>query len=66
MVAIFISYRRSDSTDTVGRIYDRLSDSFGKESVFKDVDSIPLAVDFRVISHRNKVSLLRNRQKSVE
>lgn len=47
MVAIFISYRRSDSTDTVGRIYDRLSDSFGKESVFKDVDSIPLAVDFR-------------------
>lgn len=46
MTSIFISYRRSDSTDVVGRIYDRLSSHFGKEAVFKDVDSIPLAVDF--------------------
>ena len=44
---IFISYRRSDSADITGRIYDRLSNHFGKEAIFKDVDSIPLAVDFR-------------------
>lgn len=45
--AIFISYRRSDSSDVTGRIYDRLVQHFGKENVFKDVDSIPLGVDFR-------------------
>ena len=45
--AIFISYRREDSSDVTGRIYDRLCQHFGKENVFKDVDSIPLGVDFR-------------------
>jgi hypothetical protein len=30
-----------------GRMYDRLAQHFGQESVFKDVDSIPLGVDFR-------------------
>ena len=44
---IFISYRRDDSAYAVGRLYDRLADRFGKEAVFKDVDSIPLGVDFR-------------------
>jgi hypothetical protein len=44
---IFISYRRADSADITGRIYDRLTDRFGKEHVYKDVDSIPLGVDFR-------------------
>lgn len=44
---IFISYRRSDSADIAGRIYDRLVDRFGKEPVFKDVDSIPLGYDFK-------------------
>jgi len=44
---IFISYRRQDSSDVTGRIYDRLAQRFGKEAVFKDVDSIPLGVDFR-------------------
>jgi TIR domain len=45
--AIFISYRRQDSADATGRIYDRLTQHFGREQVFKDVDSIPLGVDFR-------------------
>ena len=45
--AIFISYRRQDSSDVTGRIYDRLTEHFGKPSVFKDVDSIPLGTDFR-------------------
>ncbi len=44
---IFISYRRSDTPDAVGRIYDRLVSEFGKARVFKDVDSIPLGQDFR-------------------
>src|SRR5690348_15815310 len=43
---IFISYRRDDSAATVGRIYDRLVETFGKEAIFKDVDSIPLGADF--------------------
>lgn len=44
---IFISYRRSDSADISGRIYDRLIPKFGREAVFKDVDSIPLGLDFK-------------------
>lgn len=44
---IFVSYRRQDSGDVVGRIYDRLVQRFGEDAVFKDVDSIPLGVDFR-------------------
>ena len=44
---IFISYRRSDSADIVGRIYDRLVQEFGRAAIFKDVDSIPLGIDFK-------------------
>lgn len=47
MSKILISYRREDSHDVTGRIYDRLVQQFGREAVFKDVDSIPLGVDFR-------------------
>jgi len=43
---ILISYRREDSADVTGRIYDRLIQVF-PQSVFRDVDSIPLGVDFR-------------------
>lgn len=42
---IFISYRRDDSEDVCGRIYDRLSGAFG--NVFKDTEGIPAGVDFR-------------------
>jgi len=38
--AVFISYRRDDSPDITGRIYDRLVERFGEARVFKDVDSI--------------------------
>jgi len=44
---IFISYRREDSADITGRISDRLIQKFGKDAVFKDVESIPLGSDFR-------------------
>jgi formylglycine-generating enzyme required for sulfatase activity len=49
MVKIFISYRRADSRKDAGRIYDRLTPAFGKDNIFKDVDSIPLGKDFRGI-----------------
>jgi hypothetical protein len=44
---IFVCYRREDSADVTGRLYDRLVARFGRERVFKDVDSVPLGVDFR-------------------
>jgi len=45
-VKIFISYRRADSAALSGRIYDRLTAHFGRSAVLKDVDSIPVGVDF--------------------
>src|SRR5262245_44827937 len=47
MSTIFISYRRADSKHATSRVYDRLRTEFGKGSVFKDVDSIPIGTDFR-------------------
>src|SRR5262249_19799012 len=47
LMKIFISYRRDDSADVTGRIYDRLVERYGKIRIFKDVDSIPFGVDFR-------------------
>src|SRR5215211_5724026 len=47
MSKIFISYRRTDSADITGRIFDHLTLHFAREDLFKDVDSIPLGVDFR-------------------
>lgn len=52
MPNIFISYRRADSSAYVGRIYDRLVEAFGKKHVFKDVDNIPVGVDFRQVLSR--------------
>jgi hypothetical protein len=45
--AIFISYRRTDSKNTVGFIADRLQQRFGEDRIFWDIDSIPPGVDFR-------------------
>ncbi|MEA5467021.1 TIR domain-containing protein [Leptothoe sp. PORK10 BA2] len=45
--AIFISYRRSDSQDVTGRIYDRLNSYFDNELIFRDVYSIPYGNDFQ-------------------
>lgn len=47
-MSIIISYRREDSLDVSGRIYDRLLTGFGNKDVFKDVDSIEYGSDFRV------------------
>lgn len=42
----FISYRREESAATCGRIYDRLAVLLRRDAIFKDVDSIPLGIDF--------------------
>lgn len=49
MPQVFISYRRADSQDVTGRIYDRLVEHFSADAVFKDVDDIPLGADFRAV-----------------
>ncbi len=47
MKRLFISYRRDDSALFTGRLFDRLSEWYGVDEVFLDIDSTPLAVDFR-------------------
>ena len=44
---VAISYCRDDSAAITGRIFDRLVARYGADSVFRDVDNIPLGVDFR-------------------
>jgi hypothetical protein len=44
---VFISYRRNDSADIVGRLYDNLVGSLGRQTVFKDVHSLRHGGDFR-------------------
>ncbi len=44
--AIFIGYRRDDTADVAGRIFDALAQRFGKSRLFKDVDNIPPGADF--------------------
>jgi hypothetical protein len=52
MVTAFISYRRKDNRHVTERVYDRLVSRFGRESIFKDVDAIPLGTDFRQVLER--------------
>jgi len=49
MIKVFVSYRRDDSRHQAGRLFDHLVEQFGDEHVFRDVDSIPLGLDFRKI-----------------
>jgi hypothetical protein len=43
---VFLCYRRDDSQDAAGRLYDRLVDTYGAQRVFMDIDSVPLGMDF--------------------
>ena len=47
MPRIVISYRRADSAAISGRIFDRLSQHYGPEKIFMDIDEIPFGIDFR-------------------
>jgi hypothetical protein len=38
----FISYRRDDNPAWARSLYDRLTQRFGENQVFRDVDGIPL------------------------
>jgi hypothetical protein len=44
--AIFIGYRREDTRDVAGRIYDALVRRFGKPRIFKDVANLRPGADF--------------------
>lgn len=46
MAKVFISYRRTDSSQIVGRIDDRLEAAFGRKNVFRDLDSIHGGANF--------------------
>jgi TIR domain len=43
---IFMSYRREDTSWAAVSLFDRLADHFGRDKIFKDVDSIDLGEDF--------------------
>ena len=47
MSKIFLSYRREDSADVAGRIFDHLERRFGRDRLFLDVDAIRYGEDFR-------------------
>lgn len=47
MTKIFLSYRREDSADIAGRIFDHLERRFGRDRLFLDVDAISYGDDFR-------------------
>lgn len=47
MAKIFVSYRRQDSPYVALALKDRLERQFGQDSVFLDIDNIPLGMDFR-------------------
>ncbi len=46
MPMVFLSYRRADSRADAGRLYDRLSQEFGDDNVFMDVDDIAPGENF--------------------
>ena len=46
MSAIFLSYRRDDSSGYAGRLFDNLSDRFGRERVFMDIETLEPGMDF--------------------
>jgi WD40 repeat protein len=43
---IFMSYRRDETAGYAGWLFDRLASHFGRDQVFKDIDSIELGDDF--------------------
>jgi hypothetical protein len=52
MSGIFVSYRREDTADTVGRLYGDLIAAFGQERIFKDTSSMITGRDFVDQIHR--------------
>ena len=46
MSRIFMSYRRDETANEAGRLYDDLTVHFGRENIFMDIDNIELGVNF--------------------
>jgi hypothetical protein len=46
MSAIFLSYRRDDSSGYAGRLFDNLSERFSRERVFMDIETLEPGMDF--------------------
>jgi formylglycine-generating enzyme required for sulfatase activity len=53
MAGIFISYRRDDSAAYAGRLYDRLSQHFGRDHLFMDIDTIKPGQNFVAVIEEN-------------
>lgn len=47
MPAIFISYRRDDTSSATGRLTDSLAARFGPDEIFRDIKTIDPGTDFR-------------------
>ena len=47
VAGVFISYRRSDSDVAAGRLADDLSDIFGRNAVFRDIDTLDVGEDYK-------------------
>ena len=47
MSLVFLSYRRADTQDFAGRVYDKICSRYRPHDVFFDVNAIPFGVDFR-------------------
>ena len=47
MPKVFFCYRREDSTHQAGRIYDQFALQFPRRDLFKDVNNMPIGLDFR-------------------
>ncbi len=43
---VFINYRRDDTANAAGRLYDRLEHHYGEDHLFMDVDKIAGGIDF--------------------
>jgi hypothetical protein len=52
MSFVFISYRRQDGATDAGRIYSRLVKRFGRDGVFKDLDSTSPGANFVEVIRR--------------
>ena len=46
MPRVFICYRRDDAPASAGRLFDRLTERFGCDHVFMDVDTIRSGQDY--------------------
>jgi uncharacterized membrane protein YtjA (UPF0391 family) len=56
MARIFISYRREEGGAAAGRLHDRLSEHFGRDNVFIDIDTIEPGLDFVDVIERTVAS----------